>query len=257
MQIMDSLAEGMLKMPPEQCKRALAALYEFQQTGEAPDLSDDWALDAWWASVAPVVQNSRDISERRAAAGARGGRPRKQDGAGEKQTQADGEQAPMGEKQAGSNGKQTESKRKQAESNEKQTKAEEEEEEEEEKEHKGRACAGAPDLDPLGEPGPSRGYRHPTPAEVEAFVAAGGGHPVSGEDFCAWYDDHGWPPRGWQGTAMSWSRRERDRAARGHAAGALSRGRATPDASQFAAYGGHAVSAAEIFGEEAADAAGM
>ena len=76
MQIMDSLVAGMLKMPSEQCKRALAVLDEYNQTGEAPDLSDDWALDAWWASVAPVVQNSRDISAARSQAGRRGGRPR-------------------------------------------------------------------------------------------------------------------------------------------------------------------------------------
>ena len=188
MQIMDSLVAGMLKMPSEQCKRALAVLDEYNQTGEAPDLSDDWALDAWWASVAPVVQNSRDISAARSQAGRRGGRPRSQgmDGTPAEQQNAESE-------------KQAESKRKQNAESEKQTKAEEEEEEE----RKVKSVDAREGADPLGEPcRPSTGYTRPTPAEVEAFVAASGGHPVDGEAFVGWYDDHGWPARGWKGTAV-------------------------------------------------------
>ena len=81
--------------------------------------------------------------------------------------------------------------------------------------------------DPLGEPcRPSTGYTRPTPAEVEAFVAASGGHPVDGEAFVGWYDDHGWPARGWKGMAMRWSRDERDRASGGRASPAGSRDQA-------------------------------
>lgn len=57
-------------------------------------------------------------------------------------------------------------------------------------------------------------YDPPTPAEVAEFVAASGGYPIDGEAFCGWYSDHGWPPNGWHGSAMRWSREERDRAAR-------------------------------------------
>lgn len=57
-------------------------------------------------------------------------------------------------------------------------------------------------------------YDPPTPAEVAEFVAASGGYPIDSEAFCGWYSDHGWPPNGWHGSAMRWSREERDRAAR-------------------------------------------
>ena len=228
MQIMDSLVAGMLKMPSEQCKRALAVLDEYNQTGEAPDLSDDWALDAWWASVAPVVQNSRDISAARSQAGRRGGRPRSQgmDGTPTEQQNAESEkQTESKRKQNAESEKQTESKRKQNAESEKQTKAEEEEEEEEER--KVKSVDAREGADPLGEPcRPSTGYTRPTPAEVEAFVAASGGHPVDGEAFVGWYDDHGWPARGWKGTAMRWSRDERDRASGGRASPAGSRDQA-------------------------------
>ena len=100
-------------------------------------------------------------------------------------------------------------------------------------------------LDPLGERPSPAAYRRPTPSEVEGYVLAAGGHPISGEDFVAWYDDHGWPARGWHGTAMTWSRKRRDEAALGRRPGA----RAAPDATAFEAYGAAAVSAAEAFGE--------
>ena len=241
MQIMDSHVAGMLKMPPEQCQRALAALHEYQQTGERPDLSDDWALDAWWESIEPVLATSRGIAERRAAAGSRGGRARKaQAEAG--QTDADG-------KQAEANGKQAEAKAKQTQAKAKQTQAEEEEEGEEEVNRETGACESDGEaLDPLGERPSPAAYRRPTPSEVEGYVLASGGHPISGEDFVAWYDDHGWPARGWHGTAMTWSRKRRDEAALGRRPGA----RAAPDASAFEAYGASAVSAAEAFGGEVA-----
>ena len=116
MQIMDSHVAGMLKMPPEQCQRALAALAGYQQTGERPDLSDDWALDAWWESIEPVLATSRGIAERRAAAGSRGGRARNARACGE-QGEADGEQTEANGKQRPSKPKQTQAKAKQSEAN--------------------------------------------------------------------------------------------------------------------------------------------
>ena len=112
MQIMDSHVAGMLKMPPEQCKRALAALHEYQKTGERPDFGGDWALDAWWESIEPVLATSRGIAERRAAAGSRGGRARKARACGE-QGDADGEQTEANGKQRPSKAKQTQAKAKQ------------------------------------------------------------------------------------------------------------------------------------------------
>ena len=280
MQIMDSHVAGMLKMPPEQCQRALAALHEYQQTGERPDLSDDWALDAWWESIEPVLATSRGIAERRAAAGSRGGRARKARACGEqgetdgeqteakakqteakakqteakaKQTEAKAKQTEAKAKQTEAKAKQTEAKAKQSEANRskgqakaKQTQAEEEVEVEVEvnRETGARESDGAA-LDPLGGRWALAAYRRPTPSEVEGYVLAAGGHPISGEDFVAWYDDHGWPARGWHGTAMTWSRKRRDEAALGRRPGA----RAAPDASAFEAYGAAAVSAAEAFGE--------
>ena len=248
MQIMDSHVAGMLKMPPEQCQRALAALAGYQQTGERPDLSDDWALDAWWESIEPVLATSRGIAERRAAAGSRGGRARKAQACGE-QADADGEQTQAKAKQTEANGKQTQASGKQSEANGKQTQAEEEEEGEEEVNREtGARESDEAALDPLGERPSPAAYRRPTPSEVEGYVLASGGHPISGEDFVAWYDDHGWPARGWHGTAMTWSRKRRDEAALGRRPGA----RAAPDASAFEAYGAAAVSAAEAFGGEVA-----
>ena len=247
---MDSHVAGMLRMPPEQCKRALAALAEYQQTGERPDLSDDWALDAWWESIEPVLATSRGIAERRAAAGSRGGRARKAQACGGRAEASDG-QADADGKQAEANGKQTASKRKQSEANGKQTQAKakqpQAEEEGEEEVNRERSARGSDEaaLDPLGEPTSPAAYRRPTPSEVEGYVLAAGGHPISGEDFVAWYDDHGWPARGWHGTAMTWSRKRRDEAALGRRPGA----RAAPDASAFEAYGAAAVSAAEAFGD--------
>ena len=238
MQIMDSHVAGMLKMPPEQCQRALAALAEYQQTGERPDLSDDWALDAWWESIEPVLATSRGIAERRAAAGSRGGRARKAQAC---DGQADGKQSEASSKQTQAKAKQTQAKAKQSE-------AEEEEEEDEEVEvnrERSAPVRGGAGPDPLGELTSPAAYRRPTPSEVEGYVLAAGGHPISGEDFVAWYDDHGWPARGWHGTAMTWSRKRRDEAALGRRPGA----RAAPDASAFEAYGAAAVSAAEAFGE--------
>ena len=107
MQIMDSHVAGMLKMPPEQCQRALAALAGYQQTGERPDLSDDWALDAWWESIEPVLATSRGIAERRAAAGSRGGRARKAQ-ACDGQADADGKQSEASDGQAQAKAEQTE-----------------------------------------------------------------------------------------------------------------------------------------------------
>ena len=271
MQIMDSHVAGMLKMPPEQCQRALAALHEYQQTGERPDFSGDWALDAWWESIEPVLATSRGIAERRAAAGSRGGRARKARACGEqgdaggeqtqakarqseangKQTQANSKQSEAKAKQTEANGKQTQAKAKQTQAKAKQTQAEEEEEEEGEEEVNRETGARESDgaaLDPLGERPSPAAYRRPTPSEVEGYVLASGGHPISGEDFVAWYDDHGWPARGWHGTAMTWSRKRRDEAALGRRPGA----RAAPDASAFEAYGASAVSAAEAFGGEVA-----
>lgn len=248
MQIMDSHVAGMLKMPPEQCKRALAALHEYQQTGERPDFGGDWALDAWWESIEPVLATSRGIAERRAAAGSRGGRARKARACGE-QGDAGGEQTQAKAKQTEANGKQTQASGKQTEAKAKQTQAEEEEEGEEEVNREtGARESGEAALDPLGERPSPAAYRRPTPSEVEGYVLAAGGHPISGEDFVAWYDDHGWPARGWHGTAMTWSRKRRDEAALGRRPGA----RAAPDASAFEAYGAAAVSAAEAFGGEVA-----
>ena len=257
MQIMDSHVAGMLKMPPEQCKRALAALVEYQQTGARPDFEGDWALDAWWESIEPVLATSRGIAERRAAAGSRGGRARKAQAC---EGQADGKQSEASDGQAQAKAEQTEanaskpkqaaSKRKQTEASGKQTQAEEEEEEEEEVNRERSApVRGDAGPDPLGERPSPAAYRRPTPSEVEGYVLAAGGHPISGEDFVAWYDDHGWPARGWHGTAMTWSRKRRDEAALGRRPGA----RAAPDASAFEAYGAAAVSAAEAFGEGEAD----
>ena len=69
-------------------------------------------------------------------------------------------------------------------------------------------------LDPLGEPKRRQPYEPPTPEEVSDYVAASGGHPFDTQAFCDWYADHGWPPKGWHGTAMRWSREERDRRAK-------------------------------------------
>lgn len=120
MQIMDSHVAGMLKMPPEQCKRALAALHEYQQTGARPDFGGDWALDAWWESIEPVLATSRGIAERRAAAGSRGGRARKAR-ACEGQADADGKQAEASDEKADADGKQSEASGKQTASKPKQT----------------------------------------------------------------------------------------------------------------------------------------
>ena len=60
--------------------------------------------------------------------------------------------------------------------------------------------------------GPS--YIPPTPDEVAAYVAASGGYPIDAERFCGWYSDHGWPDKGWHGSAMSWSRDARDKRAK-------------------------------------------
>ena len=69
-------------------------------------------------------------------------------------------------------------------------------------------------LDPLGEPMRGPSYVPPTPDEVAAYVAASGGYPIDAERFCGWYSDHGWPDKGWHGSAMSWSRDARDKRAR-------------------------------------------
>ena len=69
-------------------------------------------------------------------------------------------------------------------------------------------------LDPLGEPMRGPSYVPPTPDEVAAYVAASGGSPIDAERFCGWYSDHGWPDKGWHGSAMSWSRDARDKRAR-------------------------------------------
>lgn len=75
-----------------------------------------------------------------------------------------------------------------------------------------------PDAYPDGS-APPRGavrYPRPDPAQVEAFVAASGcGCAIDGAAFCGWYDDHGWPPVGWQNTALRWAREDRDRRAKG------------------------------------------
>ena len=69
-------------------------------------------------------------------------------------------------------------------------------------------------LDPLGEPVRGPSYVPPTPDEVAAYVAASGGYPIDAERFCGWYSDHGWPDKGWHGSAMSWSRDARDKRAK-------------------------------------------
>ena len=69
-------------------------------------------------------------------------------------------------------------------------------------------------LDPLGEPARGPSYVPPTPEEVAAYVAASGGYPIDAERFVGWYSDHGWPDKGWHGSAMSWSRDARDKRAK-------------------------------------------
>lgn len=69
-------------------------------------------------------------------------------------------------------------------------------------------------LDPLGEPARGPSYAPPTPEEVAAYVAASGGYPIDAERFVGWYSDHGWPDKGWHGSAMSWSRDARDKRAK-------------------------------------------
>lgn len=64
---------------------------------------------------------------------------------------------------------------------------------------------------PPGGAGPA--YERPEPSEVAEFVAASGGHPIDAERFCRWHDDHGWPPRGWHGTALNWAAGDAARAA--------------------------------------------
>lgn len=188
-----------LRLPGRERERLYTAMLDYYFAGEEPELSGGAA------AVFEVVRERIDLSKVRSNAGTEGGSRPKQS---ESKTQA--------------NGKQSESK----------TQAKvgfapgvREGEREREEEHSKGECSSAPAQPGARSDGPppprgARGYPRPEPSQVEAFVAANAcGGSIDGAAFCGWYDDHGWPPVGWQNTALRWAREDRDRrAGRGRAA---------------------------------------
>lgn len=218
MQILDSVVDGVLKLPDERDRKdCIYSVVVYLATGETPTGIRPVA-DAMMTSLLPVLNNSRTRAESGRAGGSKNGSKRKA------KSEANGE----------ANAKQTAEQNASGGGEREQADGEANGEANCPKNAKGigigikppqRACGGfkrahgcdgggPEDLDPLGEPRRGPSYAPPTPEEVAAYVAASGGFPIDAERFCGWYGDHGWPADDWRGTAMSWSRDERDRAAK-------------------------------------------
>ena len=202
--------EAMMRIPDERMRERFAyAVAVYGCTGETVELA--WPLDAIFAACVEDVDNSKQA----AACGSKGGRPRKSAAQDAKPQDCKTENPGFCESETPGfeNAKAIPNQSIPYQSNP--------DREDARATGAGDASLGDGGADPLGEPAcaasPAKGCPRPTPGEVEAFVAASGGWPISGEDFVGYYDDHGWPARGWQGSAMRWSRNERDRAAQGRA----------------------------------------
>lgn len=199
MQLLDSVVEGMLKLPDERDRKDyIYAAVCFLATGELPGSSRPVA-DAMVTAILPALENSRA----RAEAGRAGG----------------SKTASRREANAKQNGKQTRSKDASggAADMEADGKAN----------AKGRGIGRG-----IGEEGTERGCvveNPPSPDEVSAYVSAQGGYPIDAETFVGhyssigWLDPHGRPIVDWRPVALRWSRQDRDKAAREGGGDAYSR----------------------------------
>ena len=203
MNFFEDFYESGLELTERERERLYTAMLDYYFAGKEPQLSGGAA------AVFRVVRERIDLSKTRSSAGAEGGSSPKQT---RSKTQANTKQ------DAKQDAKQNESKR---EAKSGFAPGVREGEREREEEHSKGECSSAPALPDAYPDGsaPPRGavrYQRPEPAQVEAFVAASGcGCAIDGAAFCGWYDDHGWPPVGWQNTALRWAREDRDRRAKG------------------------------------------
>lgn len=192
-------------LPQRERERLYTAMLDYYFEGAEPD------LQGGAAGIFEVVRERIDLSKTRSECGSDGGSRPKQT---RSKTKANAKQ---NESTGQANAKQDESK---AEAKTGFAPGDREGEGEREEEHSKSECSSPPAPDeayPDGSAPPrgARRYPRPSPGQVEAFVAASGcGCAIDGEAFCGWYDDHGWPPRGWQNTALRWAREDRDRRAR-------------------------------------------
>lgn len=197
MQIFDSYIQSGQKIKNRRNRADFyMALIEFIAYGVEPDL--EGTADIVFTAIRPSLEKSRAKAKAGRAGGEAGaGKPKQRQKQNEKQTQSRFESKdPEREKAKGICMCNTQSK---------------------------TDCVcetpapALPDAYPDGS-APPRGaarYPRPDPAQVEAFVAASGcGCSIDGAAFCGWYDDHGWPPVGWQNTALRWAREDRDRRAK-------------------------------------------
>lgn len=152
-----------------------------------------------WPVLRRTIDQSRAAIEKKQAAGSSGGRGNKASEIAEKQTKAE------------------ESKKKQTkaqESTEKQTRAEEsksthkhEHKHEHEHEHEHEHCGGNETRVRVTR------FRAPTPAEVQAYVAAQG-YTLDAQRFVDFYASKGWmvgksPMKDWQAAVRGWAAKER------------------------------------------------
>ena len=238
-----------LRLGERERKELYAAMLDYYFADKEPEVSGGAA------AVFEVVRERIDLSKTRSEVGADGGgRPkqtRSKPKAKPKQTPEGPEASPkQSESKAEANGKQNESK---PEASPGFAAGDREGDREREEEHTKSVCSSAraeakanaaaqanadpPNACPDGTPLPreARRYPRPGPAEVEAFVAASGvGCAIDGQAFCGWYDDHGWPPMGWQQTALRWAREDRDRKVRRAAAERGKPGEVSADAARVA-----------------------
>lgn len=195
MNFFEDFYEAGLELSERERERLYTAMLDYYFAGKEPQLSGGAA------AVFRAVRERIDLSKTRSSAGAEGGSRPKQ---ARSKTQA--------------NAKQNESKREaKGEFAPGVREGEGEREKEPSKSEGSFPAPTQPEAYPDGS-APPRGavrYQRPDPAQVEAFVAAsGGGCTIDGAAFCGWYDDHGWPPVGWQNTALRWAREDRERRAR-------------------------------------------
>lgn len=194
MQLLDSHVQAGQCLPADERGAYYAALVEYLYYGKEPE-----GLGQMATAVFVAIRPTLDVTRAKSASGKVGGSKR----AGKREAKSDSACVSPTPESGEKRGKRNAS--------------EKEEEEEEGLTHTPGARTGAEGggPDPLGEPAAHAPYAPPTPAEVAAFVAASGAAPIDAEAFCGWYGDHGWPPRDWRGSALRWSRQDRDRAAAG------------------------------------------
>ena len=196
MNFFEDFYEAGRELSERERERLYTAMLDYYFAGREPQLSGGAA------AVFRAVRERIDLSKTRSSAGAEGGSRPKQT---RSKTQA--------------NAKQNESKREAKNEFAPGVREGEGEREKELSKSEGSFPAPAqPEAYPDGSAPPRAAARYPRPdpSQVEAFVAAsGGGCTIDGAAFCGWYDDHGWPPVGWQNTALRWAREDRDRRAKG------------------------------------------